>query len=185
MAKICCIDFDDTLRDSLTELPIEGAREALEKLKENNFYIMICSCRTNHSIRKHPIDRTEEIRFMSKFLEENNIPFDEILDNDKPIADYYLDDCGRQINNNWMEVADSIIEEENSYESDDDWDDWGNKKEPKFEFVAILEGSNPPDYRLTVEYDGEPYADIPWPESWEEKVSSQFLESKGFRVVIA
>jgi len=52
-------------------------------------------------------------KFIEAYLKDHDIPFDEILEYDKPIADVYIDDAGIEYNgSNWKEIADRLVGEE-------------------------------------------------------------------------
>lgn len=79
--------------------PLPGVREALQKLKEQGFVIIIWTTRNNR----------EEI---AKYLKEQGIPFDYINENpygppggsNKVYADYYVDDRAVEFRGDWQEV---------------------------------------------------------------------------------
>jgi len=83
--------------------PIPGAREALEKLKELGFVIVIWTTRDN-------------VDDIARVLKEHNIPFDYINENpfqppdcsNKIYADVYVDDRAVEFNGNWDEVIEKI-----------------------------------------------------------------------------
>jgi len=107
MSKIICVDFDNTVCDSKFPNegpPINGAKEALEELKRDGWEIHILSCRTSPSVYKYPIDRIEQVRKMEQFLKENNIPFDKVLNMDKPIAYCYIDDRAVAFRGDWKQA---------------------------------------------------------------------------------
>jgi len=100
------VDFDGTLckfafPDVGEYQP--GAREALQTLKNKGYKIVIHSVRTAtywgmESQAKH-------IQAITAFLEENEIPYDEILLScDKPIAMAYIDDRGISYKGNWKKT---------------------------------------------------------------------------------
>lgn len=174
-----CIDFDGTIYDWGNDKLIDGAKEGLKKLNENGIEINIFSCRTSHEFRSYPIDRKQEIIFMESFLNENDVPFDRILDVDKPVADLYLDDRAIKIDNNWEEVVTHIINEEKDVNND-----FNNIQH--FELVAVIDGyGENKTINLYLEYDGDIMQEIRWPDDWPERVSSSFLRQKGFRVETA
>ena len=85
--------------------PLPGAREALQKLKEQGFVIIIWTTRQNR-------DKIAE------YLKEHGIPFDYINENphgppdcsNKIYADYYIDDRAIEFRGNWQEVLSKIKE---------------------------------------------------------------------------
>ena len=113
--KIIAIDFDGTIAhydgwkglDVFGE-PIEGAVEAIQKLKAEGHKIIIHTCR-------RPTDKLKD------YLKEHNIPYDEINgqypdskaekyrqgDPSLPIkihADIYIDDRGMQFQGSWEDM---------------------------------------------------------------------------------
>jgi len=115
MEKVIVIDFDGTICDfkypKMGE-PKKGVREALFKLKELGYTIQILSCRTSPDLKKHPIERLEQVRDMERYLKENNIPYDEVLNKDKPLAVWYIDDRAIGFRDNWDEVIGEISKDE-------------------------------------------------------------------------
>lgn len=104
MDKTVCIDLDGTLAswaDGWQGVghigdPIEGAKEFMEALKEEGFYIVVHSCRANGEFST---DKTEDIFIavgaIRTWLVENKIPFDLIYGGKgKPVAVAYVDDRG-------------------------------------------------------------------------------------------
>ncbi len=113
--KIAIIDFDGTL--CKFAFPKVGTvepnvKKALELLKAKGYTIKIHSCRT--CIAPYPgsnIKRGTHIDLILKFLEYNEIPFDELIVDEtmnKPIADAYIDDRGIKYEGNWMEIANEL-----------------------------------------------------------------------------
>ena len=110
MRKVACIDFDGTIaKFSYTHIgePKEGVKEALQKIKDMGYEIHILSCRTSIDLNKYPIDRQQQVRDMAKYLDDHEIPYDKILDENKPVAHWYIDDRAIGFRDNW----DKIIEE--------------------------------------------------------------------------
>ncbi len=111
MNKICCIDFDGTICEwaypNMGE-PTKGVKEALEKMKEMDYEIHILSCRTNIEVHKYPIDRQEQVREMERYLHKHKIPFDRVLNENKPVADWYIDDRAIGFRGNWEDVIKEI-----------------------------------------------------------------------------
>lgn len=114
MKKVVVIDFDGTLCEFAFPnigKPKPDVKQALEKLKELGYTIRIHTCGTAHRWGKE--FRILHIRTMEKFLEENEIPYDEIIINmDKPIADWYIDDRAIQYKDNWLDIVQQIEREQ-------------------------------------------------------------------------
>ena len=110
--KTAIIDFDGTLCEHAFPAvgkPEPHVREALEKLKEMGYEIIIHSCRT--AADWGPLNRKEHIKKIEKFMEENELPYDEILTDssyDKPSADVYIDDRGVGYRGNWQETIEEV-----------------------------------------------------------------------------
>ncbi len=106
-----CIDYDGTIRNWRTGELEEGVKEALTRLREAGYYISILSCRTSKEYADYSGQQIQK-KNIETFLIDNEIPFDEILDYDKPIANVYIDDAGIEYNgNNWEEIADRLAGE--------------------------------------------------------------------------
>ena len=117
--KIICIDLDGTLAhfegwkgETYFGNVIDGSKNALQKLKKNNWLIIIFTTRTNKDL-------------ITKFLNDNELAFDYINENPhqpanaiggKPYADVYVDDRAIQFNGNWEKVV-SDIENFKSWET--------------------------------------------------------------------
>ena len=98
--------------------PVSGAREALQRLKEAGFWIIIHSVRTSSEYRESeeydPTVHSPEA--VSDYLERHQIPFDEIWMHDKALAVAYIDDRGMRLvgdrhRSNWKEVVDTLLPE--------------------------------------------------------------------------
>ena len=94
------IDLDDTLA---TENPdgsignlMEGAKEALETLKQKGWNIVVFSYRSN-------VDEDS----VKEFLDKNKLPYDSIFIG-KPAYQVLVDDRAIKFNNNWKEIAQEI-----------------------------------------------------------------------------
>lgn len=112
--KTAAIDIDGTIceyngwkgEDHFGEIR-EGAREALQKMKEDGWKIIIFTTRGN----THKIN---------EYLTRMNIPFDHINENpDQPlrssgkvIADIYVDDRAISANRHWNEIIAEILEKQ-------------------------------------------------------------------------
>ncbi len=107
--KRCCVDFDNTIAKSakFPEMgdPINGVREGLRALKDMGFEIAIHSCRTSTELFKNLIDRMEQVREIRDYMEGNELPYDEILMADKPLASFYIDDSAIRYKGSWEDVV--------------------------------------------------------------------------------
>ena len=96
LMRTVAVDFDYTLvkRDTL----IPGAKEAMQKLRDMGYNIIIHSCNNRD--------------WIARVLNTNNIPYDYIwdssLDRGKPIADWYIDDRAIGFRGDWDAVVKEI-----------------------------------------------------------------------------
>lgn len=117
--KVVAIDLDGVILkfdewrgvDHFGE-PIEGARLALEKLKEMGFEIIIYTNRTN------PGTNPGYTKYMlaakvEKALRQHDIPFDKIELSGKPLAKYYIDDRAIRFEGEWSHLLWQIESLEN------------------------------------------------------------------------
>lgn len=97
--------------------PIPGAFEALRKLKEMGYKIIIYTCRTSPNVTpgftaKQLADRVEEK------LRDMGFEFDEIWYGEgKPAVDIYLDDMAMHFDGDWDKTL-KKIEEKGSFKED-------------------------------------------------------------------
>lgn len=91
------VDFDHTLVD--IDKPLVGARDAMLKLKELGYGIMIHSC--------------NNVEWIKKVLRKHDIPFDYIWnpseDKGKPVCFAYVDDRGVGFNGDWNDAISQIV----------------------------------------------------------------------------
>ena len=107
MSNVLCIDLDGTICEfkypGMGKLN-SGVKEAFKEMKEMGFDIWIYTSRTALELNPHPIDRKVEVENIENFLKENDIPYDRVLNVDKPIAFAYIDDKGIGYRGDWKEV---------------------------------------------------------------------------------
>lgn len=115
------VDLDGTIcehRYPAFGEPIAGAREALQRLKEAGYWIIIHTVRTSSYYQQvqmySPEVNSPEV--VSAYLKRHQIPFDEIWLHDKPVAMAYIDDRGMRLvgdnkKSNWKEIADTLLPE--------------------------------------------------------------------------
>lgn len=111
MNKIAVIDFDGTITSSSypdTKEPQRGIKEALTKMQRMGYDIHILSCRTSPDLFPHPIDRQEQVRLMKQYMDKYELPYDQILNKDKPIAHIYIDDRGVGFRGDWDKVVEEM-----------------------------------------------------------------------------
>lgn len=82
------IDFDGTLVNG--DQPIKGAREALNRLREQGHKIMIYSC-NNKS-------------WIERVMLKNDMRYDYIFEGTKPVCHLYIDDRNIKFDGNWVET---------------------------------------------------------------------------------
>jgi len=96
------VDFDDTIahenEDRSIGEPEDGVKEALTKLKEDGYVIEIYSARANDD------KGADEIK---QWLDAHEIPYDSILNIEKPIATHYIDNRAIKYTN-WKDVVNEI-----------------------------------------------------------------------------
>lgn len=113
------VDLDGTIcehRYPAFGEPVAGAQEALQRLKAAGFWIIIHTVRTSSMFRTAD-EYTPEINSpeaVSAFLQQHQIPYDEIWIHDKPLAVAYIDDralrvVGNRSTSNWREVTDMLV----------------------------------------------------------------------------
>ena len=115
------VDLDGTIcehRFPAFGEPIAGAREALQRLKDAGYYIVIHTVRTSSYYRDNglydpEVNSPEAVR---AYLERHQIPFDEIWLPDKPVAMAYIDDRGLRLvgdrqQSNWQKITETLLPE--------------------------------------------------------------------------
>ena len=115
------IDLDGTIcehRFPAFGEPIAGAREALQRLKAAGYWIIIYTVRTSSYYQEAGLYDPEvhSAEAVSAFLEQHQIPFDEIWRHDKPPAIAYIDDravrlVGDRKRSNWRQIVESLLPE--------------------------------------------------------------------------
>jgi hypothetical protein len=90
------VDFDHTLIDF--DKPLPGAKEAMQKLHELGYHIMIYSCNGYEWIQK--VLNTHEIYY--------DTIYDNASGNGKPAVFAYVDDRGIGFNGDWTQAVEEI-----------------------------------------------------------------------------
>jgi hypothetical protein len=113
------VDLDGTICEHCFPAfgePVAGAREALHRLKQAGYWIIIHTVRTSSFYRLTGMYEPEinSPDAVSAYLQQHDIPFDEIWMHDKPVAMAYIDDrsfrlVGNQKRSNWQEIADALL----------------------------------------------------------------------------
>lgn len=107
--QVIAVDFDHTLVDYTadgTAVPMPGAREAMEELRGNGAWLVIHTCRT--TVGRENGTLADELDFIARALSAFGIPFDEIYEGDKMIADVYIDDRAVAFGGDWPEVSRAV-----------------------------------------------------------------------------
>jgi hydroxymethylpyrimidine pyrophosphatase-like HAD family hydrolase len=111
MSKIALCDFDGTITHfSYPEMgePQEGVKEALQEIRNKGYEIHIFSCRTNHELQKFPIDRSQQVRKMESYLDKHEIPYDVVLNENKPLCNLYIGDEAIGFRGDWKKVLEEM-----------------------------------------------------------------------------
>lgn len=114
--KVIIVDFDGTIAKTTNfpyiDKPMPHAKEALFKLKQAGYKIVISSCRNNIALTTENV--TKCMKYMKFFLDKNHIPYDEIDYGfyGKPLGRYYIDDKGIAFRNNWLKIVDCILKKD-------------------------------------------------------------------------
>lgn len=106
--KVICVDFDSTIAENKypdVGKPEKNVAEALKYLKSMGYHIKVYSCRTNG---KENVDSEDQRMVIQEYLEKNGIPYDTIAVEDKPFAEYYIDDKAINYNGSWDDVLKNI-----------------------------------------------------------------------------
>jgi len=100
------IDFDGTIAKDkkfpdIGE-PEEGVKEALSKIKEMGYTILIYTCRSKDA---------EALELVREWLDKHEIPYDDIFEGEKPFAKFYIDDRAIHFDN-WNNVLEKVEKSE-------------------------------------------------------------------------
>lgn len=113
---VIVVDFDGTITDTHyphTGKPQAGVKDSLQKLRDMGFAIRVLSCRTSPEL--HPEgtrglrQRIQQQMLIVEYLSKFEIPFDEVVLGDKPVAEAYIDDRGINHNGDWNETLDNTL----------------------------------------------------------------------------
>lgn len=119
--KYIAVDFDLTLCDSKfpdVGPPKPGAREAMQAFRDMGFKTIVSSCRASSYHWDHyygdalitPATERPVFQNMVRWLEENEIPYDEVDDGTKGKvgAELYIDDKGIRFMNDWPWIVEWV-----------------------------------------------------------------------------
>jgi hypothetical protein len=98
------VDFDDTIAiDVMGDIvPTKGAKEAMTKLWQKGYLIVIHSSRSWEGF----VDRGERTRWMAEWLHKHRIPYHKIhVGYGKPAAVAYIDDKAIKYDGNWEDIV--------------------------------------------------------------------------------
>jgi hypothetical protein len=98
-----CVDLDKTIAQDAEYPaigdPVKGSKEALEKLQDFGYNVIIYTCRA----------ATEEgVDLVRDYLDKHDIPYDSIFEGEKPFAKFYIDDHAIQFKGNWDNVLKQV-----------------------------------------------------------------------------
>lgn len=118
--KKIAVDFDKTLHlyskgyadGELYDPPIEGAKSAMQILKQKGYYIVIFSVRNISHVDDHSGKlESGQAPELERWLNKYGIPFDEIwIDSGKPQVDLFVDDKGYRFEGIWPKAVLDIID---------------------------------------------------------------------------
>jgi len=111
--KTISIDFDGTIckkqsygNGEIHETPTEGAPQALSKLKDDGYNIVVYTVRLNPYLEG---DVSLKKKRIEDWLDKYGIPYDEVTNN-KPSAIAYVDDRGIRFEGNWNSITNYFIQ---------------------------------------------------------------------------
>ncbi|MBM4047176.1 MAG: hypothetical protein FJ279_18895 [Planctomycetes bacterium] len=110
------VDFDGTICEHQfpdVGPPKMGVKEALERFRQLGLRIIIHSVRTasywREAAKQDPsLDPDRQAQLIRNYMAEHQLPFDEILMADKPLAIAYIDDNAIRFEDNWWEITQAI-----------------------------------------------------------------------------
>lgn len=109
------VDFDGVIHryaqgwngGEIYDLPVNGVKEALQKLKEAGHKIYIFSVRTNTIFHKK--DKLDQEKLIKAWMLKYEIPYDKIWTFGKPMADVFIDDRAIAFKGNWDETLQDVL----------------------------------------------------------------------------
>ena len=108
------IDFDNTIakpyKYPLMGQPFVGVKDALQRFRDAGHTIAIHSCRNSKDVYDRESMRVEQTRLIASYMNRHGLPYDEIIEFSKPVADVYIDDRAMRFGGEWSDIADSLIQ---------------------------------------------------------------------------
>ncbi|GIU69037.1 MAG: hypothetical protein KatS3mg002_0273 [Candidatus Woesearchaeota archaeon] len=112
--KTVMVDFDGTIHKyskgfhngKVYDEPFEGAKEALETLKNKGYKIIIYTARICPGVND---DRKQQIEDIKQWLDKYDIPYDDLTYKKYP-ADLYIDDRGYRFEGDWKNEIQTILD---------------------------------------------------------------------------
>lgn len=114
--KVLIVDFDDTIaRDEYPDIgsAMPGVKEALAKLKDAGFEIVIYTCRMTRNDGKPAGEAERQRKKIESWLDEQGIPFSRIEEgrDGKPHGRFYIDNKALHYggDDDWESIAAHIL----------------------------------------------------------------------------
>ena len=113
-----CVDLDGTICENISPgvsykdvLPLPGAVDTLEELKQRGYYIVIFTARNMRACDNN-IGRimARQGKIVIDLLDKYGVPYDELRFG-KPHVDYFIDDKGIKFTN-WDNVKQQLLQAE-------------------------------------------------------------------------
>jgi capsule biosynthesis phosphatase len=113
-----CVDLDGTICENISPgvsykdvLPLPGAVDTLEELKQRGYYIVIFTARNMRACDNN-IGRimARQGKIVIDWLDKYGVPYDELRFG-KPHVDYFIDDKGIKFTN-WDNVKQQLLQAE-------------------------------------------------------------------------
>ncbi len=107
------VDFDGVIHNysqgwnggDIYDPPVDGVKEAMERLKAQGHTLYIFTTRTNKIFRKDDKDQKKAIE---DWMQQHEIPYDKIWTYGKPMCDVFIDDRAIQFRGNWEETLKEV-----------------------------------------------------------------------------
>jgi len=112
---VIAIDFDGVIHKyskgwadgSIYDEPVEGCKEALEKLRET-YYVIIFSTRNYDRVVNGEF-QSDQVDSMERWLHRYNIPYDDIYEEPhKPLCKLFIDDNAYRFEGDWIQALKDV-----------------------------------------------------------------------------